>query len=174
SSWQKTVDYFKSKGWSDAQAIGIAANLQAESNFNPGAVGDHNTAYGIAQWHKDRRAAFKAWAGHDIYGSSLDQQLAFMQYELTQGGEKSAGAKLRGATNAYDAGRLFSDFYERPALSSEGDIRGRIAQNAAASVNQTNNFNITGSDPQAIAAAVSTRQNEVNNQLVRNMQGAIQ
>lgn len=123
------ANYFQGKGWSREQAIGIASNLSVESGFNPSAVGDGGKAYGIAQWHPDRQAGFRAFSGKDIRGSSLDEQLAFIHYELTQGQEKSAGDALRKARSAYEAGSVVSSQYERPAQKqAEAARRGTLAQ----------------------------------------------
>ncbi|WP_160286396.1 phage tail tip lysozyme [Pseudomonas knackmussii] len=123
------ANYFQSKGWSREQAVGIASNLSVESGFNPSAVGDGGKAYGLAQWHPDRQAGFRAFAGKDIRSSSLDEQLAFIHYELTQGQEKSAGDALRKARSAYEAGGIVSRQYERPARADvEASRRGMLAQ----------------------------------------------
>ena len=58
---QQAIDFFMSKGLSRAQAAGIAGNLLYESGFNPSAVGDGGTSFGIAQWHQGRGAAMKQW-----------------------------------------------------------------------------------------------------------------
>jgi hypothetical protein len=122
-------DYFISRGWSPAQAAGLAANLQRESGMDPNAVGDNGKAYGLAQWHPDRQAAFAKWAGKDIRNSSREEQLAFVHYELTQGGEQAAGAALRNAITAQRAGELVSRLYERPAASdAEAKSRGMLAR----------------------------------------------
>lgn len=127
--------YFVAQGWSTSQAAGIVANLKRESSFNPQAVGDGGKALGIAQWHPDRQAEFKRAFGKDIKNSSFEDQLAFVQYELTQGREKAAGDKLRKATTARDAGAIVSQYYERPAAQgSEAAYRGDMAANAGASV----------------------------------------
>lgn len=171
----ETIAYFERQGWTRAQAFGIAANLQKESpGFNPHLYGDNGAAYGVAQWHKDRQDAFKAWSGHDIRMSSLEEQLAFIQHELTQGGERGAGARLRAAKTARDAAAVVSRFYERPkATYPEMITRGTLAQNwfdaapvgpsapaEAASqtqnINQTNNITIhTASSPNDVADAVN-------------------
>lgn len=114
-------------GWSPQQAAGIAANLWSESMFDPGAVGDGGDAYGIAQWHGDRQAAFKKLFGIDIRKSSLDQQLQFVNYELRQGGEQAAGRALLGTSTAAQAGAVISRLYERPA-----DADGEAARRSAA------------------------------------------
>lgn len=115
SSTRQALDYLVSRGWSRAQAAGIVANLQTESSLNPAAVGDSGHAYGIAQWHPDRQAAFQAFTGHAIRQSTLAEQLAFVDHELTSGNERAAGHRLRGATTAHEAGSIVSQYYERPA-----------------------------------------------------------
>jgi hypothetical protein len=56
------VDFFVSKGLTKEQGIGIAANLQAESGYRTGAIGDSGTSMGLAQWHNERMQNLKAWA----------------------------------------------------------------------------------------------------------------
>ena len=109
------ISLLQEKGWTREQAIGIAANLQQESNFNPGAVGDSGKAYGIAQWHPDRQAFFQAKYGKPIQGSSLEEQVAFIDHELRTT-EKRAGDRLATAKTAHDAGAIVSKHYERPLL----------------------------------------------------------
>lgn len=120
--------YFTSQGWTEEQASGIAANLSAESNFKPSAYGDAGRAYGIAQWHGDRQQEFQKQYGKSIHGSSLEEQLAFVQYELTQGNEVSAGRKLKAASTAREAGQIVSKHYERPAKQEwDAQRRGELA-----------------------------------------------
>lgn len=125
---RKAFDYFVSMGWSPAQSAGIVANLWAESRLDPAAVGDGGAAYGIAQWHSSRQAGFAGVIGHDIHGSSLEEQLAYVHAEL-QSTEKRAGDALSSCTTARDAGAYVSTLYERPA-DTEGEAakRGALAQ----------------------------------------------
>lgn len=120
--------FFMEKGWSKEQAAGIAANLSAESNFNPSAYGDGLRAYGVAQWHSDRQQEFQKQFGKSIHGSSLEDQLSFVHYELTQGNERPAGDALRSAKTAKDAGEIVSRKYERPANADfDATRRGQLA-----------------------------------------------
>ena len=122
------VAFFQAKGWSPEQAAGIVANLNRESKLNTGAVGDHGQAYGIAQWHPDRQAAFAKFAGRDIRGSSLQDQLGFVDWEL-RNSETKAGDRLAGARTAGEAGSIVSSLYERPAAKdAESALRGRDAE----------------------------------------------
>lgn len=113
-------------GWSKEQAIGIAANLHQESSFRPDAVGDGGRAYGIAQWHPDRQADFQAAMGKPIQGSTLEEQVQFVDYELRKGKERAAGTRLQAATDAASAASVVSQYYERPA-DRAGEARRRGA-----------------------------------------------
>lgn len=125
----KTIkQFFMSQGWSDAQAAGITSNIISESYGKADATGDKGTAFGLAQWHPDRQADFARWAGHDIRQSTPQEQLAFIQYELTKGNFKNAGNDLRNQTTAAGAGSSVSKNYERPRdAAGEASRRGTYA-----------------------------------------------
>ena len=161
----RALEFFQSKGWSLAQAAGIVANLDIETGgtFNPAAVGDGGKAYGIAQWHPDRQAHFQSWAGRGIRGSTFEQQLEFVQFELTEGREKRAGNRIRQTTTPQEAAAITDQFYER----SDGTARARrirraitLAGNAAQDAIQTNQASTNtggGSEsPQVATQAPST------------------
>lgn len=166
-------------GWSKEQAAGIAANLHTESGFKANASGDHGHAYGIAQWQdlgkNSRQGDFKKKYGKDMKGSSLDEQLAFLHYELTEGKEKAAGDKLRRAKTASEAGGIVSKYYERP-MDREGQasLRSANATRLAGSVGnngnslvQNNTFNIAGTDGHALSKSVIAAQSRTNGDAVR-------
>lgn len=172
-------------GWTKEQAAGIAANLSAESKFNPAAVGDYNKerrqydAYGIAQWHPDRQTEFQKFSGKSIHGSTLDEQLAFLNYELTQGNEKKAGVALKGTTTAAEAGAVVSRMYERPAnVEAEAAARAGLATrlgattNSTTTVSQTNNITVSGEgggDRFALSKAIVRETSRAFADLTRNM-----
>ena len=108
------MDYFIRQGWTPEQAAGLVANLQAESgqNLNPAALNPKEQAYGIAQWRGSRKRDFEREMGQPIKGSSLDDQLKFVQWELTNT-EKRAGARLKAAKSAAEAAAIIDQFYER-------------------------------------------------------------
>lgn len=125
---QQALNFFQSKGWTREQAAGLTANIKRESNYNPAAVGDSGKAIGIAQWHPDRQAEFAKRYGKDIRAASYAEQLDFMNYELTEGRERAAGAKLRGAKSAEEAAAAVSTHYERPKQTAvEAQTRGKMA-----------------------------------------------
>nr|WP_282960931.1 phage tail tip lysozyme [Burkholderia cenocepacia] len=152
-------------GWTKEQASGLVANFWNESLLDPHAVGDNGHAYGIGQWHEDRQEAFKKLFGIDIRKSTLDQQLQFANYELTQGNEQPAGRRLRAASNALDAGAIVSRYYERPGkkddpsfAEQEAQKRARAASDLYASLGRINAAQIA----QQSAAASSSVSNSVN------------
>lgn len=125
---QSDIDSLVSKGWTEEQATGIVANLHRESSGRPDAVGDGGKAYGLAQWHPDRQAAFKAWAGKDIRQATREEQLAFIDYEMRAGNEQFAGRKLMQAKTAREAAEVVSKYYERPHdREGEAARRGDLA-----------------------------------------------
>lgn len=168
------MDFFKAHGWSDAQAAGIVSNLAAESNLNPHAIGDWGRAAGIGQWHPDRQQAFEKFAGFSMHDPRADlmKQLEFVQYELTQGAEQKAGKLLMAAQNAQDAGAVVSRYYERPAAAdAEAAKRGAMA----VQMTQKTEIHVNGGgDPNSAAQAVAGAQGRVNQDMVRNLNTAVQ
>ena len=182
------MNYFMRMGWSREQAAGIVANLNAESNLNSGAVGDGGRAYGVAQWHPDRQAAFKRWLGKDIRNSTLQEQLAFVHYEMTRGNEQAAGRNLKGAKSAREAGAIVSSQYERPAdrlgemakrgANAEALLKGsRLGQDRGATtvnVNSKTEIKVSGGgDAKETAKHVETAADRAYTKMVRNTKGAV-
>lgn len=120
-------NFFKEKGLTSEQACGIVAQAQGESSFNQKAIGDKDHAFGDFQLHMDRISIIKKGDGIDIHSlpSTLDQ-CAAVWYELNHS-EHTALAKLKATTNAYDAGSVFCEHYERPASSADYVKRGNFA-----------------------------------------------
>ena len=125
--------YFERQGWTRNQASGIAANIQAESGFNPRAVGDGGEARGVGQWHPERQAQFNAWARRnrlpDLAHARLMEQLRYYNYELRH---SFAGRKLAQTHGAYAAGGVVSRYDERPADgAAQAAARGALAMEIA-------------------------------------------
>lgn len=183
----KALAFFQKAGWTLEQSAGIVANLVHESGLNPGAVGDRGKAVGVAQWHPDRQAKFKEWAGHDIKNSTLEEQLGFVNHELTRGAEQFAGKMLAGSRNAADAAARMSKYYERPK-DTVGEMvkRGRTAANLVDGtrlsgggggnktvvIHQKTDIKVAGSEPGSTARAVGREQGRVNGDMARNFAGA--
>jgi LysM repeat protein len=125
------LDYFMQQGWSQEQAAGLVANLQAESgqNLNTAALNPGEQAYGIAQWRGSRQQDFAKAMGKPLQGSSLQDQLEFVQWELTNK-EANAGQRLKSAKTAEEAAAIVDQYYER---SSGAHRQKRMAMAAALS-----------------------------------------
>ena len=127
------VNYFTARGWPVEAGFGIAANIYAECSFRPHLTGDGGRAYGICQWDADRQAKYQHVFRESIKGASLEDQLAFVWWELTkskpdQNREREAGRALSVVTSAAEAGAIFSREYERPKLTDiEAKARGSLA-----------------------------------------------
>jgi hypothetical protein len=128
-------------GYGDAATKGILANLLGEgSDLNPFAWGDKDkngnyTAYGIAQWHKDRRDEYLKHFHHTMESvrdpnQALKEQVEFIHYELKHK-YKNVGEVLRYAQNPYGAAYTVATSYEKPRdLFGEAQRRGIAAQRA--------------------------------------------
>jgi Phage tail lysozyme len=169
---QAALRFFQDRGWSAAQSAGIVANIRRESGFLATAEGDGGQAYGLMQWHPDRQAAFKKHFGHDIHGSSEQEQLEFLNYEMTKGSEQRAGNILRSMRNANDAGAAVSRYYARPG-DANGEAKRRGAD--AANIYSTVNITVSGAgDPNAVAKKVKGIIDRQTSQATRNVAVAVQ
>jgi hypothetical protein len=106
------MEFFLDHGWTPEQAAGLVANLQAESYDRIDPAADHAGAYGIAQWRGSRKRDFEQEMGIPLRGSSLLDQLKFVQHELNNK-ESKAGNLLKQATTAAEAAAIVDQFYER-------------------------------------------------------------
>lgn len=106
------------------QAAGLIAALTRENNLDPEKwQGFRKDApgYGIAQWNKHRREMFekvmprqKDGRPRTLIGSTFQEQLEFVRYELEHGEYHDFGAQLHRQTDAYQAGYLTTKIYEAP------------------------------------------------------------
>nr|WP_246373047.1 phage tail tip lysozyme [Chelatococcus caeni] len=121
--------FWRSKGLSHEAALGLVANEQAESGFNPNARGDGGRAHGIFQHHPDRRAKILAGTGIDISTASHADQLKAAYWEMTEGQERATWRALQGVKSAGEAAAIVTRLYERPAdIAGESRKRAAIAE----------------------------------------------
>jgi hypothetical protein len=143
-------------GLNSAAACGILANIRTESYFNPNALGDNGTSYGICQWHdtstgKGRYTSLKNWCEKNGYDyTTLDGQLHYLQYELSQNNSsvlyngKTIYDKMltfeNTAEGAYNAGYYWCNTFEVPYSNNpakreaECQARGTLARDTYWSV----------------------------------------
>ncbi|MCD8048108.1 MAG: phage tail tip lysozyme, partial [Clostridia bacterium] len=120
-------------GLNAAAACGVLANIRAESSFNPNALGDSGTSYGICQWHNSRWTNLKNYCNNNGYDwTTLEGQLHFLYYELV-----SSYAEVWNYLNsvdntsdgAYNAGYYWCYNYEIPANTAYvASVRGGYAR----------------------------------------------
>lgn len=123
---QESYEFWRGKGLTHEQALGIVANEQAESGFNPRAVGDGGRAHGLYQHHPDRRANIYRGTGINISTADANQQREGAYWEMTQGGEKKTWEAIKNAKTPEEAAAIFSSMFERPAARNEA-ARNRAA-----------------------------------------------
>ena len=111
---QQAISYFMSQGHSQAQAEGMVAGLMKEDgSLDPGATNPTSGAYGIAQWlTKSRVAGFQEHEGVPLKGSSFEQQLDYIEWELRHQ-ENKAGKLLDQAQTKEQAQNSWKNDYER-------------------------------------------------------------
>ena len=120
-------------GLPSSSACGILANMEQESAFNPGAVGDNGTSYGLCQWHAGRYTALRTFCqGKGLDYQTVAGQMAYLRYEL-ENTYSSLLAELKvqknDADGAYRAAYLWCVEFERPVnMEQNGILRGSIAR----------------------------------------------
>ena len=115
-------------GFTPAVAAGLLAQADAESSLNPNAVGDHDQAFGLFQWHTYRATAIKGGCGVDVTKlPPLADQLKAALWELHHP-EQGALNHIKAAKTAYDAGYAAARFWERPSSTLQYAKRGDKAE----------------------------------------------
>ena len=106
-------------GYSKANASGIAGNIYTESKYDPQAIGDNGTSFGLAQWHKSRWDRLKNWSNErGLNINFFDTQLRFIDWELNNT-EKRAKSELLSTNTPRESAFAFAKFYERPQRIAE-------------------------------------------------------
>lgn len=114
---QLAWDFFTTgdRPYTREQAAGLIAALTMENNLDPEKLQDSGGGgYGIAQWNKERSDTFERVMKRPLKGSTFEQQLFFVKYELDHGIYKAVGDQLRTMRTPYDSGFLITKSYETP------------------------------------------------------------
>ena len=155
---QHTTSDPNSPLWSRQQAAGMVASLAAESGLQASSLGDNGQAYGIGQWHPDRQAMFQKVIGRPMQGSTVMQQAAFKEWELTHS-EAAAGQKIAATKTAHDAGFADSLYYERPGgKEGEAGRRGASAELWVSKLADAVNVTQPSGDPVNVAGGAGSAQ----------------
>jgi hypothetical protein len=113
---QQVFAYLKEKGLSKEHAMGMLANIKAESGFRPGVLGDQGTSGGLFQHHAGRFSAMRNFAGDDWRTDWKGQ----IDYALSESDTQKYLGKQFGSGEA--ASQWFTKYWERPA---NADMRAR-------------------------------------------------
>lgn len=141
--------------WTREQAAGIAGSFMQESQGKADARNPNSGAYGLGQWLGSRVKDFEAWSGKSLKGSTLDDQIAFFNYE-TEHKEKRAGDRIRATSTAADAADAHAKYYERPG-AHEINLERRRAY--AAQIEAGRSAIAATNTPLALAASSGTSVN---------------
>jgi hypothetical protein len=120
-------------GLNKAAACGVLGNIKQESSFNPNALGDNGTSYGICQWHNGRWTNLKNYCSkNNLDSTTLDGQLKYLEYELKNsypGVYSTLKSVDNTAQGAYDAAYKWCTDFEIPANKyAEAVNRGNSAK----------------------------------------------
>lgn len=94
-------------------AAGLMANIEHESGFNPTALGDSGTSFGLFQWHNGRFTALVNMFPDSYW--TIESQIEYLMYELRTGYKKVYDVLMDNSKSAYDKALYFCLYFERPA-----------------------------------------------------------
>lgn len=131
------VTALQNVGFSPAVSAGIAGNLQIESGFNPGVIGDNGLASGVAQWHPDRARNFASVTGVNPQFATPQQSAEFISWEFNNpsaaGMTQTQANSIINATTPEQAASLVDQYYERSNGAARNDRINAATQIAAGS-----------------------------------------
>jgi hypothetical protein len=147
---RNAIDRWVSAGVPLPVAVGMAANVEAESSWNIAAKNPGH--YGLAQWDESRQKDFLAWKGHSLQTSTEAEQLDFILYEMNNKEKKTWDEISRAYANKgnyQDYTRIIGQHYERfgndpKEYARRENIANRIATNAhiQVTINNTTDTNV--------------------------------
>ena len=114
--------FFSGKGLKSHQIAGIMGNISAESAFNPAAVGDGGTSFGLFQHHAGRGQSLLNAVGGTAGLGNVQAQLEHVWEELLTS-ENGVLKKLMASNTVEGATAAFAGF-ERPAGWTAADPTG--------------------------------------------------
>ncbi len=125
---REVYNYIRERGLSKFHALGMLSNIQAESSFNPSAIGDNGTSAGLFQHHKTRWQNLKEFAKRR--GTQWTDWKTQVDFALSEpAGQQYAAMNFKSAA---EASIWFTKYFEIPANKE---------QQAAIRVNNLNNYN---------------------------------
>lgn len=121
---QEILGYLSEKNMSPSHAVGVLANIAAESGYNPTAVHDKGTGYGLFGHRLDRRDKLFAHAGTQTPNWRQQIDYAMTEPEMSSYMKQDFGDDVGAAAKAFVAG------FERPQdIKGEQERRAKMALN---------------------------------------------
>ena len=124
---QEVMNALTGKGLNVAAACGVCGNMFYESTFNPAAVGDHGTSFGLCQWHNARGTAMKSAVPN--WETNVSGQIDFLWNELNSSYQSTLEA-LKSASNTEAGAKQAADAFVRK-FEQPGDIDNQSAKRQA-------------------------------------------
>ncbi len=127
------MKFFVDHGMTPVAAAGLVGNLTQESGLNPHA--GYGTAHlGIAQWSPERQAQIEQHFGKSVLAMGLQEQLAVVQWEQSQGPYKAVGQTANMMKTIPEAAAVWDRGYESPGnYDVEDPRRAALGERAARS-----------------------------------------
>lgn len=122
---QAVHDYFIPKTRLPLHTFSLMGSIEGECSFQIGAVGDHGSAVGIAQWHSARRRAIFAGTGIDVATAGINDQCAAMLWEMQHGTYRKVWPALNATDTIWSAITVLVQNYEQSSEQSR-DIHRRV------------------------------------------------
>jgi hypothetical protein len=118
------------------QAVGVLVNIMHESDFNYTATehSDGSGGYGLVQWTGGRRTNLVTWCNNNgVKYNTLEGQCKFLEYEFSSSAvwTNSGVNGFLQCSSAYNAGRYFLKYFERPAAKYEAQREASLNQDIA-------------------------------------------
>ncbi|MBB96923.1 MAG: hypothetical protein CML68_20290 [Rhodobacteraceae bacterium] len=110
-------DFFRAKGLAPHQVAAIVGNAAGESSFNPHAVGDNGTSFGLFQHHAGRGAGLLSAVGGMSGLGNVEAQLEYVWRELLTS-ENGVLNRLLASANVEEATSIWMRGFERPSEAS--------------------------------------------------------
>jgi hypothetical protein len=110
---------YKNPNLTENQVVGIVANIEHESGFRPGVMGDSGTSGGLFQHHKSRLEKMKNFVGED-WKTNWQGQIDYAMTERSM--EKYLKNDYKNPTYATGA---FMRIFERPKDQSDENVLDR-------------------------------------------------
>lgn len=108
-------DFWFAKTKSEIVAAGWVADADRECSLNPKLIGDHGTAFGLAQHHIARVKSIKAGIGIDMRTAPLADQCAGIFWEVSKGPYRAILPALVAAPTAWSVNAILIGRFEQSA-----------------------------------------------------------